>query len=60
MSIHTTKHAVSRSSLAWSALALGVAILAAVAAPAFSQGSTVTTVTPPAPNASNCTGPLNS
>ena len=54
MSIHTTKHIVSRSSLAWSALALGVALLVA-AAPALSQGTTVTTMTPPAPNASSYT-----
>lgn len=56
MSIHTVKHTVSRPSLPWATLALGAVLLTAVAAaPAFSQGSTVTTTTPPSPNASSYT-----
>ena len=56
LSIHISKHPVSRPSLSWGALSLGAALLTAVAAaPAFAQGSTVTTTTPPAPNASSYT-----
>ena len=56
MSTYIVKHTAFRPTLSWVALPLGAALLTAVAAaPAFSQGSTVTTTTPPSPNASSYT-----